>query len=111
MMKMGRFAAVVLLVLAAMSLNTTQAAAALQSAPAVKTPADASQTGQLDINSASKDQLMALPGVGTQYAQKIIDGRPYANKSQLRSRNIIPQSVYSKISGMVIAKQPPKASK
>lgn len=111
MTKMGRFAAVVLLALAAISLNTTPVAAALQAAPAVKAPAAATQTGLLDINSATKDQLMALPGVGTAYSQKIIDGRPYANKSQLKSKNIIPASLYDKISGMIIAKQPPKTTK
>jgi competence protein ComEA len=109
-MKLGRFACALLLALTTISFSTMPAVA-WQSAPAVKAPADASATGQLDINSASKDQLMALPGVGTTYAQKIIDGRPYASKNQLRSRNIIPQSVYQKISGMIIAKQPPKTSK
>jgi len=110
MTRIGRLASTLLLAVATMFLNTMPAIA-LQSAPAVKAPADASSTGQLDINSASKDQLMALPGVGTAYGQKIIDGRPYASKNQLRSRNIIPQSVYQKISGMIIAKQPPKPTK
>ncbi len=59
----------------------------------------------VDINSASKAQLSALPGIGDKYSDKIIAGRPYANKSQLVSKKIIPQGVYSKISGMIIAKQ------
>ena len=59
----------------------------------------------VDINSASKAQLSALPGIGDKYSDKIIAGRPYANKSQLVSKKIIPEGVYKKISPMIIAKQ------
>jgi competence protein ComEA len=98
-----------LIALTACTLLSIPPAFALQTASTVKhaakTAAPAASATLLDLNTATKDQLKALPGVGDVYAQKIIDGRPYANKTQLKSKNIVPAATYSKISNLIIAHQ------
>jgi competence protein ComEA len=68
---------------------------------AAPTPA----TALLDINSASKSELDALPGIGSARADAIIKGRPYKGKDDLVQKKIIPKSVYDRIKDKIIAKQ------
>lgn len=65
----------------------------------------APKSALLDINSASKDELKALKGVGDKRADDIIKGRPYKSKDELARKKVIPQGVYNGIKDKIIAKQ------
>ena len=59
----------------------------------------------VDINHANVDELKTLPGIQQAYAEKIVKNRPYANKTQLSSKGVIPAATYRKIRTLIIAKQ------
>jgi competence protein ComEA len=102
--------------LAAQATTPAPAPAASQAQPAAK-PAEkaapakhstkmaSAKHAMVDINSATREQLVALPGIGETYADAIIKNRPYKSKTELVSRKVIPSAAYKKVRNMVIAKQ------
>jgi DNA uptake protein ComE-like DNA-binding protein len=80
---------------------------ALAADPPAKTAASAPAKTEalLDLNSASREDLIKLKGIGEARADAIIKGRPYKGKNELLDRKIVPESVYNDIKDLVIAKQ------
>ena len=66
---------------------------------------DAATHEQIDLNTATKEQLMAVPEIGDAYADKIIAGRPYKSKAELKSKKIVPAATYTKVAPHVVAHQ------
>lgn len=81
-------------------------APAAKSAPAQSKMAPAAKTDLVDINTASAEELDALPGIGKAYSAAIIKGRPYKGKDELVQKKILPQKTYDAVKDKIIAKQP-----
>ena len=65
--------------------------------------ADDSRAATVDINTATAEELDALPGVGKATAKKIVDNRPYSSKRDLLDKKIISQGTYDKIKDRIVA--------
>ena len=87
------------------------AASTTTSARAAHSTSTKAAVMKVDLNTATRDQLMALPGIGEATADKIIAARPFKSKNELVSKKIVSEKEYGKISAHVIAKQPAVASK
>jgi competence protein ComEA len=74
-------------------------------AAAKKSKAGPSAVAPVDINSATKEELKKLPGIGDADADKIIAGRPYLTKAHLQTHNIVSPGVYQALRSLVVARQ------
>ncbi len=98
-MWLRRLVGVVVLMAGIIWSAAAQAPAAKQSV-SEKIAADANK---LDLNTATPEQLKALPGMGDAYVKRIVEGRPYTAKNQLTTRGILPAEEYERIKEQVIA--------
>ena len=83
--------------------TTKQARKSKKNADTSAADTSSKTSSKLDLNTATKDQLMSLPGITDADAQKIMDGRPYRAKNQLLSKGIISKDEYAKIKGQIVA--------
>jgi competence protein ComEA len=102
---MKRFSLVALILASFVAVGVAQTKGQGTKPPAAPKASQAAPKELLDLNTATKEQLEALPGVGEAYAQKIIDGRPYHAKNELVTKKIMPESTYDKFKALVVAKQ------
>ena len=88
----------------ALALAVVPATWALSPAAGAKHAATMSaMQGQVDINTATEAQLKAVPGIGDVYAKRIVKSRPYNSKDQLVTKGVMPQGVYDKVKGQLVA--------
>jgi len=78
--------------------------------PAEKNSTPVAQGRTVDLNSGSKKDLAALPGVGPDIAQNIIDARPFSSKEDLLKKKLVPQSTFDQIKDLLTVQGPKKQS-
>lgn len=66
-------------------------------------PKTASADDRVDINTASIDQLLKLPGMTRTWAARIVRFRPYRGKNELLDHGIVSSQVYDRIKDLIIA--------
>ena len=69
--------------------------------PTFPTTNDERKTERVNINSASREELADLSGIGEAYADKVIEGRPYKNKKELKTRKILPAPNYKQVADKI----------
>jgi competence protein ComEA len=91
------------LVLAAMMLPPAGGSQRAASSPAPERGATVIPEDRVDLNHASLEQLLKVPGMTRTWAERIIRFRPYRSKQDLVEEGIVPGDVYKRIRDFVIA--------
>jgi DNA uptake protein ComE-like DNA-binding protein len=100
-------AAAVLFPMIALAGQTPKAAAV----PATTQKAHATQMHRIDLNSATREELMALPGIAGAAADKVIEGRPWKSPQGLVQKNVISKTEFAKVKSRVMTKRLPAPAK
>ena len=83
------------------------ALAVVPCASAQTRPGAAPAANLIDLNSASRDDLMTLDGIGEVRADAIIRARPFRTKGELVERRLIPEALYDKLTDKVTVRPIP----
>jgi len=75
-----------------------------------KTPVRPASASIVDINSAAEADIAAV-GIDRPVAKKIVEGRPYRNKRDLVTRQLLTLEQYNKVKDTIVAKRPPNPPK
>jgi len=98
---MKKFRTIALAAIVALTFGTIAFAADIEITEKAAKPV--AKVKLIDINTATENQLKAIPGLDDKLARKIISGRPYAKTEQLKAKNIIPADSYEKIKKLIDA--------
>lgn len=75
--------------------------ALLLGAPVLADDAAPPANGRVDVNTATKAQLEALPGVGPEQAERIIAARPYYKKEELKTKQVVSAEEFDKLQRLI----------
>jgi competence protein ComEA len=98
-----RIPAQIALALALLIIPCTPAPVATASATEFKEPTLSPAENPVDINTATLQQLIKVPGMTRTWAARIIRFRPYRGKNELLDRGIVTGEVYARIKSHIVA--------
>jgi competence protein ComEA len=100
-----RLAALAAILLTAAAVSISCAAVQSSSAPQAmpKSKPAPPPAARIDINHASMEELLKVPGMTSTWAARIIRFRPYRTKADLLERGVLPGDVYDRIKDSIIA--------
>ena len=77
--------------------------AAFQTQPQASSASTIPPEARIDINSATVEELLKVPGMTRTWAERVVRFRPYHAKDDLVLRGVVTSQVYDRIKGYIIA--------